>query len=397
MKQIYTAIFFVFISIQVHCQTSIDENNFLVHNQKSVFVIGAYNLPEGYNLEQAKAMGFNVINGARHLDEAQQFGLYVWSSFGELLDFETGDLAQKKKTIQTTVQNYKDHPALLFWETMDEPAWTNKKPELARASASGLTKGYNFLKTLDDSRPVYLNHAPRNMIETLQQYNTAADILCVDIYPIIPKDLPATYAVTPDGRHGDLPNQTPSCVGEYVDKMKAVANDDQPVFIVLQGFSWGVTVEGSRQDRFLLYPNYTESRFMAMQSIVHGVNGLMVWGLHLVPNGHSFLHDLSRVLNEVRELSPILLHGEILPNPQLKYHERGSTISKGIEILCKKYNGKIYLIAVNTSIDPAAVNFAGIPTGESIHVMNENRTIPVQNGAWFDEFEGLGVHVYIVQ
>jgi len=169
------------------------------------------------------------------------------------------------------------------------------------------------------------------------------------------------------------------------------------VFIVLQGFSWGVTVDGARQDRFLLYPSYEESRFMAMQAVVHGVNGLMYWGLHLVPSGHSFLLELSKVLNEIRELSPIILHGETLPNPSVKYHERGSTISKGIEMLCKKYNGKTYLIAVNTGIDPAAVDFNGLPNETTITVMNENRTIPLQNDSWFDEFEGLGVHVYQIQ
>lgn len=397
MKHVYNAILFLYISTHAMCQTTINANNYLVHNEKPVFVIGAYGLPEGMSLEQAKAMGFNVINGARLMDEAQQLGMNVWSSFGEQLDFESGDLTQKKQNIQSTVQKYKDHPALLFWESMDEPAWTNKKPELARASASGLSKGYAYLKTLDNTHPVYLNHAPRNRVETLQQYNTAADIICADIYPIIPKGLPATYAITPDGRHGDLPNQTPSCVGEYVDKMKAVADDGQPVFIVLQGFSWGSTVDGARQERFLQYPTYEESRFMAMQALVHGVNGLMYWGLHLVPKEHTFLSNLGNVLNEVRDLSPVILHGETLPNPSVKYHERGSTISKGIEMLCKKHNGKTYLIAVNTGVDHAAVDFNGVPNGTTITVMNENRTISLQNNSWFDEFDGLGVHVYVIQ
>jgi hypothetical protein len=384
-----------------YSQTSINENIFLVHQNEPIFVIGAYGLPDGVSLAQANQMGFNVIHGTNHLDEAQQLGMYVWSSFGGQMDFESGDTAEKKQRIQSTVKKYKNHPALLFWESMDEPAWTNKKPELARTSASSLTQGYEYLKTLDDTHPVYLNHAPRNMVETLQEYNSAADIICADIYPIIPKNLPTTYAITPDSRHGDLPNQTPSCVGEYVDKMKQVADADQPVFIVLQGFSWGVTVDGAKQERFLQYPTYAESRFMAMQSIVHHVNGLMYWGLHLVPKEHQFLENLGKVLNEVKEFSPIILHGETLPPPKLNYHERGSTITNGIEMMSKKYNGEIFIIAVNTSIDPAAVDFHNLPneypTSGIITVQQENRTIPLKNGTWFDEFDGLGVHVYHIQ
>lgn len=401
MRTLYLMWIIFCIPLHSYSQSSINEQNFLVHDNKPVFVIGAYGLPEGYELTNAKKMGFNVINGIKHLDEAQKLDMFVWSSFGGTINFETGDVEEKKQRILSTVQKYKNNPALLFWESMDEPAWTNKKPALARATASGLTKGYQYLKTLDDTRPVYLNHAPRNMVETLQQYNSAADIICVDIYPIIPKGLPTAYAITPDGRHGDLPNQTPSCVGEYVDKMKTVADTDQPVFIVLQGFSWGVTVDGAKQERFLQYPTYIESRFMAMQSIVHGVNGLMYWGLHHVPKEHQFLVDLSNVLNEVRDLSSIILHGETLPPPKLKYHERGSTITNGIEMLCKKYMDKIYLIAVNTSVDPAAVDFYDLSNDftspKTVTIQKENRAIPLRNGTWFDEFEGLGVHVYHIQ
>lgn len=401
MKTVHSILLLVCFACTSFSQTSINNKLFLEKNGDPVFVIGAYGLPEGLKIRDAKSMGFNLINGIKHLEEAQNHGMYVWSSFGSTLDFEKGDINQKKQTIQDRVNKYSSHPALLFWESMDEPAWTNKKPAQARASASGLTNGYQYLKSLDNTHPVYLNHAPRNMVTTLQKYNSAADIICADIYPIIPKDLPTTYAITPNGRHGDLPNQTPSCVGEYVDKMKAVADADQPVFLVLQGFSWGVTVSGNKQEKFLRYPTYKESRFMAMQSIVHGVNGLMYWGLHHVPKDHLFLNDLSKVLNEVKDLSPIILHGKTLTNPIPTYHERGSTIINGIEMLTKQHEDSVYVIAVNTSIDPASVDFQmsrqTITRVNNVEVMSEDRNLSFQNSTWFDEFEGLGVHIYKIR
>ena len=380
----------------------IGPDHFLYVNDQPLLVIGAYALPKSMDLAEAKAMGFNLVHGPADpsfLDRARTNDLYVWHSFGGGMDFAEGDVEAKKKSLQTTVQQAGTHPALLFWESVDEPAWTDRRPAEARVKPEGLAAGYRFLKSLDPHHPVYLNHAPRNTVETLRMYNPAADIVCVDIYPIIPPGLPQTYAITPDGRQGDLPNQTPSCVGEFVDKMKQVAESRQAVFIVLQGFSWGTTVEGDRQKQFLRYPNYRESRFMAWNALIHGANGLMVWGLQLVPPGHPFLNDLSRVLQEVRALSPVILNHDSLPPPSLHYHERGSTIAAGIETLCRRSPDGLTLVAANTSIDPAAADFTApwLPASGIINVRGENRTVPVRQGSFTDEFQGLEVHVYHLQ
>ncbi len=383
-------------------EVHIGKGNFLEADGKPVFVIGAYNLPPGYTLPDGKMMGFNLVRAPakkEYWDEALAKNLFVWHSFGSRLDFESGNVEDKKSHIQNVVEGLSDHPALLFWESMDEPAWTNKEPAQARATPEGLAAGYRFLQSLDDGHPVYLNHAPRNMVKTLKKYNDACDIVCADIYPIIPHGMPTTYAITPDGRHGDLPNQTPSCVGEYVDKMKRVAESDQAVFIVLQGFSWE---EASRKKdanpELVLYPTYHESRFMAYNAILHGANGLMYWGLHSVPEEHPFLHDLRQVLNELQELIPVFLSQNEMQKPELVYHERGSTISAGIEMMCKQTDQGIYWIAANASIDPAAVDFTDLPSEmadvDRMTVLGENRTVVIENGRFFDEFEGLDVHVY---
>ncbi len=381
----------------------VGRDNFLEVNGEPVFVIGAYGLPKGFSMEDGKTMGFNLIHSSakrEEWDKAQELGLYVWSSFGSRLDFDSGNQTEKEQGVERIVKALREHPALLFWESMDEPAWTNKAPAKARATAEGLTKGYQFLKQLDPNHPVYLNHAPRNMVETLQKYSTACDIVCADIYPILDPDMKTTYAITPDGRHGDLPNQTPSCVGEYVDKMKEVAFDNQPVFLVLQGFSWEYTREANnRNPEHVIFPSYAQSRFMAYNAIIHGANGLMYWGLHTVPGEHEFVKNLSRVLNEINALAPVLLSPTLANDMELRYHERGSTIAAGIEILCKEAPDGIYLIAANTGIDPAAADFTNLPVelgaAEYLTVLGEDRRVAVKDGSFFDEFEGLGVHVYM--
>ncbi|HOJ59046.1 MAG TPA: hypothetical protein PK878_02055, partial [bacterium] len=223
----------------------------------------------------------------------------------------------------------------------------------------------------------------------------ACDIVCVDIYPIIPPGLRRMYAITPDGRHGDLPNQTPSCVGEYVDKMKRVAGEGRSVFIVLQGFAWEALREKDLNSAQVRYPNARECRFMAWQSIIHGARGLMIWGLHTVPKEHPFIQDWALALREIRELAPVIL-GEEWPNcPVLRYHERGSSIATGIEVMGRETEEAYYLVAANTSIDPAAADFHALPAGApDWEVLGESRSVPVKNGSFFDEFEGLDVHIY---
>ena len=200
------------------------------------------------------------------------------------------------------------------------------------------------------------------------------------------------YPLTPDGRHGDLPNQTPSVVGEYVDKMRRVAGPDRPVLAVLQGFAWEALCDAA-----IVYPSYRETRFMAYDAIVHGASGLLYWGLVTVPADHPFLGDLARVAGEIQRLAPAIV-GSDLDRLTIRHIERGSSIAAGIEVIATRGVDTAYLIAVNSGIDPTAADFLSLPdalTGTgALTVVGEDRSVPVSGGAFFDEFSGLDVHVY---
>lgn len=376
-------------------------DRFLEEDGNPLFAIGAYALPKEMTLEEGRSMGFNLVQVSSNpadWDSAREADLMTWYSFGSDLDFESGDIEQKRARVEKITQQFSGHDTLLFWESMDEPAWTDRFPAQSRATASGLEKGYRFLHSLDDSHPVYLNHAPRNTIETLQAYNPACNIVCVDIYPVIPPGMRPMYAITPEGRHGDFPNQTISCVGEYVEKMKAVASSNHTVFVVLQGFAWEALRGEEAETDLVRYPSYLESRFMAYNAITHGARGILYWGLSYVPKDASFIQDLSKVLNEIQEMIPAILGSELSRKPALRYYERGSSIAAGVEILGRKTGKGVYLIASNTGMDPAAVDFMELPPelagAGSLNVLGENRSVPVTDGKFFDEFEGYGVHVY---
>ena len=381
---------------------TIGSRQYLEVNREPVFVIGSYGMPQGMTPAEAKAMGFNLLRSGAdktQMDARAEAGIYAWITFGGAFDHNGTDDAARRTQMKKVVDEYAGHPALLMWESIDEPAWTDKEPAKARVAPEGMEAGYNHLRTLEKDHPVYLNHAPRNTVETLRRYSAGMDIVCVDVYPIVPRGLGETFAITPEGRHGDLPNQTPSSVGEFVDKMKKVAYPGQAVFVVLQGFAWeGLRKAEERDESLVQYATYAESRFMAWNAIIHGANGLMYWGMTYTPRDHEFVQNLSKVLNEIRELEPMILGRDVLHKPVLRYAERGSTITDGVELMLRQVGETYTIVAANTSIDPAGVTFAALPeaivkSGE-LEVLGENRSVTIRDGAFADEFEGLGVHIY---
>jgi hypothetical protein len=286
-----------------------------------------------------------------------------------------------------------------MYESQDEPAWTWKDDAKPAILAENLALGYRLIKQLDPNHPVTLNHAPRNTVETLRKYNAACDAISVDIYPIVPPDIIHTYGLTPDGRHGDLRNQTPSCAGEYADKMRKVAGPDRPVWMVLQGFAWAAVDPEARLKSSVVYPTYEQTRYMAWQSVIHGCNGIIYWGTHSLEDPSECWASIKRVVRELADLRDVLAADEAPLALEKEYEERGFSIDVGVETSVRNAGDFRYLLGANSSIDPATVTFRGLkgfPDGEA-EVLNEGRTVRVENGALRDEFTGLAVHLYRVR
>jgi hypothetical protein len=377
-----------------------DDQGFLRVEGKRFFPIGAYDPPQGWGPTEMAAAGFSLTRmkaDRKAWDEAQAAGLRVWFSFGDGLAFGATDADAKTKALAQRVKTLADHPALLFWETADEPAWTDADPAKARLTAEALTLGYKELHRLDPLHPVYLNHAPRNMVETLQRYNSACDIVSVDIYPIIPPGLRPMYAITADGRQGDLPNQTASCVGEYVQKMRRVAGPGRPVFVALQGFAWEtLRKEAERDPKATRYPTYAETRFMAFDAILNGANGIVYWGLRYAPAGHPFIEDVARVTRELRDLAPAII-GQTVPHEiERRYHEMGSTIASGVEVLVRERpDGRRVLFTANTSVDPARATFSRLPMrGKTLRSRESGSSVALDGGRFTADYAGLEVRIF---
>ncbi|MBN2088159.1 hypothetical protein JW964_01020, partial [candidate division KSB1 bacterium] len=351
-----------------------DEDGMLVIQGQRTFMLGSYHLPKSEAPYQELAdAGFNLVRtpaSQEALDLAQQAGLYSWISVGAI---DSQHQVQSTSELKEKILQFKDHPALLLWETVDEPAWTWNKAEW-RVPPEPIIETYQIIKSIDAQHPVYLNHAPANLVGTLERYNPGTDIVACDIYPVIKPNSPPLYGLFPDGYHGSMLNPYISQIALYVDKMRKVAGPNRPVFMVLQAFAW----ENLREkpiDSLVLYPTHHELRFMAYQTIINGANGINFWGLNYVPPRAPFWNDLKSVVSELASIKDILASTPRTIRLVKRYHELGYDIDMGVQILTKKARGSYYLFTVNTDKNPAKVSISGFGRDKVAKVLFENRKI----------------------
>lgn len=372
-----------------------DRDGMLRVGGRREFVLGLYQVPkqEGALTEAAQA-GFNLINRSptrAAFDEARTAGLWGWCALGSL---PTANRTDAESRMRQTIESLRDHPALLFWETEDEPTFVWKKPADLRTPAQQIVDTATFVRRLDPSHPLYLNHSPTNLIPTLQSYNAAADIVAADIYPVIPHGIREMYALWPDGRQGDLRNDTISQVGLYADKMRAVAGPDRAVFMVLQAFAWENLREKDPDPALVLYPTAAQLRFMAWQSVVHGVNGLIWWGLSYPPREAPLWEDLKSVARDLSRVREALAAAAVKLPLKLVYHDTGHSLDRGIEWIAKPLGRDTLLIAVNGDPNPVDVTIEGLNRFKEFAPTVGSGSVEWTKGALRAQFEPFGTKVW---
>jgi hypothetical protein len=331
----------------------LDSDGMLLIEGKRTFVHGLYQTakhPDGMRL--AADAGFQVIHAPTErsfLDRAQAHGLRCWMTVGS-----------EPARIRKIVSEFQHHPAVLFWETEDEPSYQWKKPG-PRVSPDKIRAAYSLLKQLDPKRLVYLNHAPTNLVSTLRTYNPGGDILATDIYPVIPHGIRELYALWPSGRQGDFADTHISQVGRYADKIREVAGPGLATFMVLQAFAWENLREKDRDPAAVLYPNREQLRFMAWQAVIHGANGILWWGLSYNSQDSQLWQDLAAVVKEMRTHDTALAAApEKLPI-KLAYHDTGHSLDRGLEWIVKPAGKERLLAVVNADPNPLDVTILGLP------------------------------------
>ena len=377
--------------------TGYDTDGMLLIEGERCFLLGAYATPPAEPADGRTAyreladLGLTVVRAPTEdesaLDAIAGAGLRAWVCVGAL-DRES------PAALEDTVRRFRAHPALLFWETVDEPAWTWNSAE-ARVPPEPLIETYRRIRALDPDHLVYLNHAPTNLVSTLQAYAPATDITACDVYPVIPPGIRLQYALFSDGLQGDLLNSAISQVGEYTTKMRQVAGEGRPLCMVLQGFAWEALRDPSAQDRrMVLYPTYEQSRFMAYDAIIQCSTGLIYWGLHRTPRDTRFWADLRRVLAELLSLGDVLSAPAVRPTATVVHLEMGHSVDRGVRMLAKERDGVLYVLTANADKNPARVRIEGLGPATGATVLGEDRAVRIRGGVLTDDYAPFDVHAY---
>ncbi|MDO8587468.1 MAG: hypothetical protein Q7T82_10545, partial [Armatimonadota bacterium] len=375
--------FVYFDELMAGCRVAAEPPPFY-HNGEPFFPIGIYHYPgdsDANHLQELSEAGFNVVRRwigsltPADLDTAQSYGITVLADSGGWL----GDTPTYGAALQSKVDEIKNHPALIGYETMDEPYW-NWVRFGNGYSREALTTGRDLVNQLDPNRSVWCNYAPYDLtsmdgvipltFEGYREWTSVGNIYAMDRYPV-------WYG------WDDL-----NSVNYVCDVVKEIAGEGKTIYMVLQGcamFDWETDPTPWAR------PNFTQTRFMGYSSIIHGANGILYWGQYYIEPTSQLWTDLKRFAGELNYLKDVLSKGATSTSFTVG--------ASGCEAIMKAHNGDRYLIVSNrTAAAKTGVSIQVPGWGSSFtRVLFEDRTVSSPAASFTDDFQPWDVHVYTDQ
>ena len=352
-----------------------DKNVCFVDN-KPFFPLGMYHVAWSATkaqmlqcVEDLAAMGFNTVHTSctnldayqEVLDRAQALGLHV--------------IPEGIGAGSPAMLRFKNHPAILAWNSGDEPDGSGTPPEAVGASIDAV-------RDTDFDHPLYTTLC---VPSTLAKYAPVVDVFSSDPYPIAGGSQNAIQVAKQTAQARDLVHQ------------------QRPLWIVPQCFGYA---DGPWQ-----IPTPAQERSMSYQALIEGANGL-IWYVYddvkFKLMGHPELVAMMKQLTtEIKALTPFLLDPAFAAQRFQAGPEgcvRASVIKDGNTLL---------IMAAHTNdkdLGPQELTVPGLPAGAKAEVMFENlppgaggelnsrnRTVETAGGKITDNFGPYAVHVYRVK
>ncbi|MBM3476893.1 MAG: carbohydrate-binding protein [Armatimonadetes bacterium] len=292
----------------------------------------------------------------QHLDACAQNQLYGTVALFNNRYFLPGDHFDLDR-IREAVLRYKDHPATWAWDLIDEPE-VSVSPERVLEAA-------RLIRELDPNHIVWVNLC---QVDKGLDYLESQDLWSFDRYPI--------------------PSQG---LAGYLDWL-AVSDEHlrgrRPVGTVLQTYQTG--------SPNLRLPTPDELRSSAYLHIIHGYKW---FGYYSYYDGepaeclarNPLLWSYTRALNgELSTLSPLILADA--PYAPVASDQPPTSFQAAL----KEHAGRRYLIAVNLGPQPLRATMT--LTGSTADLLfEEERALPLKDGALTDDFLPSATHIYLVR
>lgn len=282
--------------------SSTDENHTLRVDSKPYFPIGVFDVYPQEELAKAAALGFNTVevpfkvmdrrfpdesqgfSAREYLDEAQRLGLKVIPWFGGY-DPDSQGKGFLERAVPF-IHEYKSHPAVLAWYSIDEPSGMNVGPK-------ELAEIYRAFREADPDRVTVsvFCKLPGDGV-----YVDTVDVFGIDPYPF-----------GQDARHGKTAHDLVTEMLTAIDITKGA----KPIWSCPQGFGAISSWKG--------VPTADEYRISNYIPVIYGAKGLLAYTWRMpkdLPDGAAICNDTAleegaaRTNKELRRLAPVILEAK---------------------------------------------------------------------------------------
>lgn len=338
-----------------------DEQNVCHIGDEPFFPIGMYHVAWRATPEQMlqcvddlAAMGCNTVHTSctdldvfqRVLDHAAERGMMV--------------IAEGVARRPEAIQRFRNHPAILAWNSGDEPDVHNVVP-------ATVGQHIDEVLDLDPDHPLYTTVANPAV---LHRYAPYADVFSNDPYPV------------------RKPDADTIAVAKQTATARASVGRRRPLWMVPQCFgypggTWAI-------------PTPAQLRSMTYQTVIEGANGV-IW--YVYDDVKFKLNDHPELVAMVRQLAgelTVLTPAFLGPAYDAARFQSGPD---GCIRACAIREGKtLTILAAHTNATDLGPQTLAVPglAGDTAEVMFENRTVAVADGGLTDAFGPYGVHVYRV-
>ncbi len=294
---------------------------------------------------------------------------------------------------------------IVGWMHGDEPDNAQSLPDGKGygppVSPEEIAAAYRKVREKDPTRPVMLNLGQgvawddwygrgvrTNHPEDYAQYVRGGDIVSFDIYPAV-HDNPAVA--------GKL-----WYVARGVERLRGWAGEER--------IAWNC-IECTRISNMNTKPTPQQVKAEVWMSIIHGSQGLIYFCHQFQPKfieagvlaDEEMARAVGSINREVRDLAEVI-NSPSLPMaatirvspPDVSADMARLLRSQGIAVAVKNHQGATYLFAVRMEAGPVKGEFhvAGMSGEGTVRVIGENRTLPVHDGRFADDFGPYAVHLY---
>ncbi|MCX5642253.1 MAG: hypothetical protein NTY10_03335 [Candidatus Omnitrophica bacterium] len=248
--------------------------------------------------------------------------------------------------MQKNIEANRNNSKFLWYYLADEPECRGLSPVYLKYQ-------YDFIKKLDPYHPVLI------ISRSPELYTGCADILSPHPYldPIVDSS-------------GKRSMRSPKEVRNQMRMVLSAGKGRIPAWHTPQAFSYGFI------DKYADYPTFDEYSCMVYTGIVNGCTGIVTYCY----NDHFDSIDLRLGCDFVYETLAGM--DEFLLSPEKSLLLKVTTVEDGVDVMIKKVNGKVLVIAVNLldKKTTATIECDGLKGIEKLYGYRDKTTADIQNG-----------------